>query len=83
MPIVNKLIGNDVKLLQSMALLKPPGKDSRMSQTVAIALLEMYGSRQQFITSAGSNQKKWHQDNGYFRLTPTKVMVSSMGIGGS
>ena len=24
----------------------------------------------------GSGQKKWHQDNAYFRLTPARVVVS-------
>eukprot|EP00117_Sycon_ciliatum_P023063 scpid102078/ scgid4284/ Phytanoyl-CoA dioxygenase, peroxisomal; Phytanic acid oxidase; Phytanoyl-CoA alpha-hydroxylase len=41
-----KLIGNDIRLLQSMALLKPPG----------------------------TAEKRWHQDNAYFRLTPLDIM---------
>ena len=28
----------------------------------------------------GSTLKKWHQDNAYFRLTPSKIAVSSMAI---
>eukprot|EP00039_Didymoeca_costata_P003613 m.68706 g.68706 ORF g.68706 m.68706 type:complete len:372 (-) comp11991_c0_seq3:190-1305(-) len=40
-----KVLGPDVKLVQSMALLKPPG----------------------------SGEKRWHQDQGVFRLTPDRV----------
>ena len=58
-----------------MALLKPPGKEMRMSQTNSTPLDHTLVCIQ-LTTSIGSNQKKWHQDNGYFRLTPTKVMVS-------
>jgi len=45
--IAKSLVGEDVKLLQSMALVKPPG----------------------------TGQKRWHQDNAYFRLHPNKVMA--------
>ena len=45
--IARQLLGDDIKLLQSMALLKPPG----------------------------TGEKRWHQDNAYFRLIPNKVMV--------
>eukprot|EP00117_Sycon_ciliatum_P017392 scpid95453/ scgid5066/ Phytanoyl-CoA dioxygenase domain-containing protein 1 len=41
-----QLVGKDIRLLQSMALLKPPG----------------------------TAEKRWHQDNAYFRLTPIDVM---------
>ena len=30
----------------------------------------------------GSTLKKWHQDNAYFRLTPSKIAVSSMALCG-
>eukprot|EP00117_Sycon_ciliatum_P015931 scpid86471/ scgid4284/ Phytanoyl-CoA dioxygenase, peroxisomal; Lupus nephritis-associated peptide 1; Phytanic acid oxidase; Phytanoyl-CoA alpha-hydroxylase len=41
-----QLVGKDIRLLQSMALLKPPG----------------------------TAEKRWHQDNAYFRLTPLDIM---------
>eukprot|EP00117_Sycon_ciliatum_P003150 scpid79806/ scgid8065/ Phytanoyl-CoA dioxygenase domain-containing protein 1 len=50
--ISSQLLGEDVKLLQSMALLKPPG----------------------------AAEKRWHQDNGYFRLTPNHVMAMWIAI---
>jgi ectoine hydroxylase-related dioxygenase (phytanoyl-CoA dioxygenase family) len=46
--ISRQLLGDNVKLLQSMALLKPPG----------------------------TAEKRWHQDNGYFRLIPNHLLVS-------
>jgi len=45
--IAKLLVGEDLMLLQSMALVKPPG----------------------------TGQKRWHQDNSYFRLHPNKVMA--------
>jgi len=32
------------------------------------------------IPWSGSGEKIWHQDNGYFRLTPCKVLVSHTHI---
>ena len=34
-----------------------------------------------FIPWSGSGEKIWHQDNGYFRLTPCKILVSGTHIG--
>jgi len=41
------IVGDDIKLIQSMALCKPPG----------------------------SGAKRWHQDNAYFCLSPSKVLA--------
>ena len=49
---LNRLWGSDVSLLQSMALLKPPG----------------------------TGEKRWHADQGYFRLAPSPSKVAAFWI---
>ena len=62
--IINQLLGPNLKLVQSMALLKPPG--------VCIYIVSYYTT----YNTLGSGEKKWHQDNAYFRLVPASIVVS-------
>lgn len=78
--IMQQLLGPDIKLLQSMALLKPPGITHYvyMKHSVWLFLLHQLLI---FRTFSGSDQKKWHQDNAYFRLTPASIVVRIHTVG--